>query len=77
MLLFINFLMVVCSNLGFICRPQYKHSGTYLQCGRNICSDAYTSNVQCMYASASHIIDCTEFIWVVYADLVVSYVDMK
>ena len=30
----------------------------YVQCGRNICSVAYVSNVECMYASVpGHIVD--------------------
>ena len=46
-----------------------------MQCGKHICLWAYVSNVKCMYTSASgHIVDCIEFIWGIYTDIVVSFV---
>ena len=34
-----------------------------MQCGRDICSGTYGSNVKWMYTSASgHTVDCSEFI---------------
>ena len=50
----------------------------YVQCGRHIHCEAYVINVKCMYTSAyDNIIDCIEFIWGIYADVVVSYMHMK
>ena len=41
---------------------------------RHICSGAYASNVKGIYSSAcSHIMDCSEFIWDIYTDIVVIY----
>ena len=46
----------------------------HMQCGRHICSEAYVNNVKCMYTSAcADIVDCTEFIWGICTDMVVSY----
>ena len=49
-----------------------------MQCGRHVCSGAYLTNVQVMYTSAPiHIIDCIEFLQIIYADTVRSYLHMK
>ena len=44
---------------------------------RNICSGEYVNNVKCMYTSdCGHFVDCIEFIWCIYSNIVVSYVCM-
>ena len=43
----------------------------HVQYDRHICSGTYTKDVKCMYTSAhSHIVDCIEFIWGKYTDIV-------
>ena len=50
----------------------------YMLCGRHISLRAYVNNVKGMYASGpGAIADCSEFIWGIYADTVVSYLDMN
>ena len=50
----------------------------YVPCGRHICSGPYASNEEYMYTSASgHSVECIEFIWGTYTDIVVSYLHKK
>ena len=50
----------------------------YVHGGSHICSEAYVSNVKCIFISVpGHIIDHSQFIWGTCVDIVVSYVDMK
>ena len=63
--------------------------GLYVECGRNaveqtcvmckhICSGAYANNVECMHTSVSgHIVDCSEFKWGIYSNIVDSYLHMN
>ena len=44
-----------------------------MECGRHICQGAYANNVKSMYMiAADYIVDCTEFIWGIYPDVIVS-----
>ena len=45
----------------------------YVQCGRHVCSGAYANNVKCRLCSTyGHIVDCSDFTWHLYIDIVVS-----
>ena len=49
-----------------------------MQCDRNRYSGAYVNNVKCMYISVpGHIVNCIEFIFIIYTNIVVSYVHMN
>ena len=49
----------------------------YVQCGRHICSGAYTNDVKCMYTSAAgYTVHCSEFIEGIYTDIGDSYLYM-
>ena len=53
----------VCKKVGLYVDCSRIAVEIYLECGRSICSQAYASNVTCMYTSIpGHIIDCSEFI---------------
>ena len=44
-----------------------------MRCGRHICLRAYANNVESMHICVpGHIVECTEFIWGLYTDIVVS-----
>ena len=44
-----------------------------IECGRHMCLGAYANNVQYLYIIASgHIVDCSEFLWGIYTDTVIS-----
>ena len=48
----------------------------HVWCGRHICSEANSNNVK--YASAlGHIVNCSTFIWGIYADIIISYLYMN
>ena len=77
MLQFIDLCWIYAVMLGLYEDYSSNVGNIHVQCGRYICSGAYASNVECMYASASgHIFDFSEFISGIYTDIVVSHVHM-